>query len=62
MPGLVKQRSSANNGILDNVYEPKPVVPEYPPDLHTIFRLHARSGVRAEILASDAARGTEDGE
>ena len=47
-------------GVLDNVNEPKPVVPEVPPDLRTILRSHVlpRSRVCAKILESDASRGT----
>ena len=45
---------------LDNAYEPKPIVPEYPPDLRTIFRLRV---VEFELKSSSlmllVARKTE---
>ena len=58
---LSTRNTSANKGLLDNVNEPKPVVPELTPDPWTIFRSHvAECALKSSRLVLFAARETEN--
>ena len=58
---LSTRNAYANKGLLDNVDEPKPVVPEVPSDLRTILRPHvAEFALKSSSLMLFAARKTEN--
>ena len=62
MVDLLSTRNAyVNKGLLDNANEPKPVVPEVPPDLRTILRSHvAEFALKSSSLMLFAARKTEN--